>query len=73
MNYTLPSDLTWFKATASNSGNGCVEVAHMPDGGVALRHSQKPDAEIIFYSAFEWDCFLDGARKGEFDRPAAAS
>jgi hypothetical protein len=69
MNTLLPDNLHWFKAQASTSGTGCVEVAHLPDGGVAMRHSQKPDAEVIQYSAFEWDCFLDGARRGEFDRP----
>ncbi len=65
----LPDTLHWFKAKASNSGTGCVEIAHLPDGGVAVRHSQKPGAEVIQYSAFEWDCFLDGAKSGEFDRP----
>lgn len=66
---SLPPPLHWFKAQASNSGTGCVEIAHLPDGGVAVRHSLKPEATTIEYSAFEWDCFLDGARKGEFDRP----
>jgi Domain of unknown function (DUF397) len=66
---TLSDELHWFKAQASNSGNGCVEIAHLPDGGVAVRHSQEPGAATIRYSAFEWDCFLDGAKGGEFDRP----
>ncbi|WP_214415212.1 DUF397 domain-containing protein [Sphaerisporangium fuscum] len=65
------NDLQWFKAQASTSANGCVEVAHLPDGGVAVRHSREPDAEVIRYTAFEWDCFLDGVKKGEFDRPGA--
>lgn len=68
-----PDSLHWFKAQASNSGNGCVEIAHLPDNGVAVRHSQRPDAEMIHYSAFEWDCFLDGAKKGEFDRPGPST
>ncbi|MEU8268206.1 DUF397 domain-containing protein [Sphaerisporangium sp. NPDC049002] len=64
-------ELHWFKARASTSGNGCVEIAHLADGGVAVRHSRKPDAEVIRYTAFEWDCFLDGVKSGEFDRPGA--
>ncbi|RCG23396.1 DUF397 domain-containing protein [Sphaerisporangium album] len=64
--------LQWFKATASTSGNGCVEVAHLSDGGVAIRHSRTPNDQVIRYTAFEWDCFLDGVRNGEFDRPEAA-
>lgn len=63
----------WFKATASTTGNGCVEIAHLPDGGVAVRNSRHPEGEVIRYTAHEWDCFLDGARKGEFDRPAVGN
>ncbi|MEV6982264.1 DUF397 domain-containing protein [Sphaerisporangium sp. NPDC051017] len=66
------ADLQWFKARASTSGNGCVEVAHLPDGGVAIRHSRMPNAEVIRYTGHEWDCFLDGVRNGEFDRPGVA-
>jgi hypothetical protein len=49
-----------------SGGAGCVEVAPA-DGMVAIRHSRKPDAEIIFYTAHEWSSFMDGAKKGEFD------
>ena len=73
MNNSIPTDLHWYKATASTSGNGCVEVTHLPDGGVRIRHSMKPDAEVIEYSGWEWDCFLDGVRKGEFNRPGTGS
>lgn len=70
---TTPDDLHWFKATASNSAEGCVEIAHLPGGGVAVRHSQHPDGAVIRYSAHEWDCFLAGARGGEFDRPTGTT
>ena len=73
MNNSIPEDLHWYKARASTSGNGCVEIAHLQDGGVAVRHSLHPDAGAIEYSAFEWDCFLDGARSGEFNRPGSGS
>jgi hypothetical protein len=71
MDTPLSEDLHWFKATRSTSGTGCVEVAHLPDGGVAIRHSQRPGEGSIVYSAYEWDCFLDGARNGEFDRASS--
>jgi hypothetical protein len=66
---TLKSvDLNWRKATASNGSQGCVEVADLPDGGVALRDSKYPDGPHLYFDAHEWDCFLDGVTKGEFSR-----
>lgn len=44
-----------------------MEIAPLPGGGVAVRDSKDPDGPILRYTALEWDCFLDGARKGEFD------
>lgn len=61
----LDMDLTWIKSSLS-SGDDCAEIAHLPDGGVAVRNSSHPEEELR-YTAEEWDCFLDGARKGEFD------
>ncbi|WP_203826648.1 DUF397 domain-containing protein [Actinoplanes palleronii] len=42
----------------------------LPDtpGYVAVRHSQRPNAEVIAYSAAEWQASLGGARDGEFDK-----
>lgn len=61
----LDMALTWIKSSLSEAGN-CAEVAHLPDGGVAMRDGRHPEAELRF-TREEWDCFLDGARKGEFD------
>jgi Domain of unknown function (DUF397) len=66
-------DLTgarWFKATASNtSSGGCVEAAFLPDGQVALRDSKDTSRPAHLFTRHEWDCFLDGVKKGEFDPP----
>jgi hypothetical protein len=65
-------DLTgvrWLRAAASDAGGQCVEVAHLADGGVAVRDPADLATPPHVFTAFEWDCFLDGARKGEFDRP----
>jgi hypothetical protein len=56
----------WHKATKSNGATGCVEVAHLTDW-IALRDSKNPD-EVQLYTPFEWECFLDGIGKGEFNR-----
>lgn len=57
--------LAWRTARISGGG-GCVEVAPI-DGMIAIRHSKKPNDEVIIYTAHEWASFMDGAKKGEFD------
>lgn len=59
----------WFKARASTSASGCVEVAFLEDGYVGLRDAKNTDRPAHIFTAHEWACFLDGARNGEFDPP----
>lgn len=61
--------LSWFTATASGATNSCVEVAHLPGGGVAVRDTKDRTRPPFLYTAREWACFLDGAKNGEFDPP----
>jgi hypothetical protein len=58
--------LAWRKATASSDA-ACVEVAPLPDGGVAVRDSKDPSGPILRYTPLEFAAFLHGARAGEFD------
>ena len=62
-------DLHWFKSSASGAG-GCVEVAHLPQGGVALRDTKDRGKAPHVYTTDEWQAFLTGVRNGEFDLPA---
>ena len=32
-----------------------------------MRVAGDPDGRILVYDRHEWECFLDGARGGEFD------
>jgi hypothetical protein len=59
-------DLRWRKARKSASG-GCVEVAPAPAGMVAVRDSKDPGGPVLLYTPVEWDAFLDGVKRGEFD------
>jgi hypothetical protein len=60
----------WRKSSFSGgSGNGCVEVAFLPDGGVAVRDTKNRALPAHRYTAPEWEAFLSGVRAGEFDRP----
>lgn len=61
------TEIRWFKSSSSDT-NGCVEVAFLPDGAVALRDSKNLAKSAHVYTAHEWACFLDGAKRGEFDR-----
>lgn len=68
MGATDPVDagLAWRKARSSMGGGACVELA--PVGGlVAIRDSKDPFGPVLRYTAAEWNAFLDGAKKGEFD------
>jgi hypothetical protein len=63
---TEPRESTWRKASASG-GNGCVEVALLADGGVAIRDSKARNGPVLRFTRHEWDSFADGMKKGEFD------
>jgi hypothetical protein len=63
-------NLHWFTSSASASG-ACVEVAHLPGGGVAVRDSKDRDKAPHVYTRREWEAFLVGAKNGEFDLPVA--
>jgi hypothetical protein len=61
----------------SGEGDGSIEVAMVAGAGqpgvewVLMRVAGDPDARVLVYDRHEWECFLDGARKGEFDDGAA--
>lgn len=58
----------------SSQGAGTIEVAFAWAGGqqwTLMRVTGDPAARILVFSRFEWDCFLDGARNGEFDDAAS--
>jgi hypothetical protein len=62
------TDVRWFKSSASST-QGCVEVAHLQDGGVAVRDTKDRGQVPHIYTRHEWECFLVGAKNGEFDPP----
>lgn len=57
---------------SSGTGAGAIEVALVDAGEgtetwVLMRVCGDPDGRVLVYDAHEWECFLDGVRKGEFD------
>lgn len=61
------SGAAWRKSSHSNGATNCVEVAMLADGSVGVRHSRRPDAEVIVYSASEWAAFVAGVKAEEFE------
>lgn len=60
-------NLAWRKAAASTTNGNCVELAPLPDGGVAVRDSKDPSGPSLRFTAAEWSAFANGMTGGEFD------
>jgi Domain of unknown function (DUF397) len=57
----------WRKSHHSNPSGNCVEVAELPDGGIAIRNSRDPAGPALTYPRAEIAAFLLGAKNGDFD------
>lgn len=70
----------------SGRGAGAIEVAFVQASGtnsttsttsadapewVLMRVADDPEHRVLVFDRHEWECFLDGARNGEFDDAAA--
>jgi len=69
----------------SGHGDGAIEVAFAHAAAAAdptdpadraqwvlMRVAGDPEQRVLVFDRHEWECFLDGARKGEFDDAAAS-
>ena len=68
-----PAALAW---TRSGDTEGSIEVAFplsprwSRGDWVLLRVAGDPAGRVLVFDRNEWDCFIDGARKGEFNDAA---
>ncbi len=58
--------VNWIRSRACST-DGCVEVAHLADGGVALRDSKDANKAAHVFDRDEWAAFITGVKNGEFD------
>jgi hypothetical protein len=59
----------------SGLGAGSIEIAFTraaDESWVLMRVCGDPEQRVLVFDRNEWDCFLDGARNGEFDAAADA-
>lgn len=64
MAYPDLSKARWFKAKASESAQGCFEVAILDGGLVALQDSKAPERGAQVYPADVWSSWLENLREG---------
>ncbi|MBF6332884.1 DUF397 domain-containing protein [Nocardia transvalensis] len=61
------SDTAWRKSSFSGPDGNCVECAQLPDGTVAVRNSNSPEAGVLAFTRPELAAWILGCRAGEFD------
>ena len=69
--------LVWQGAGARRAGAepdaGAIEVAFAAARGqtwALMRVAGDPSGLVLVYDRYEWECFVDGAKNGEFDDAA---
>jgi hypothetical protein len=60
-------DAQWFKS-ADSGDHGCVEVAFR-GSEIGVRDTKDRGKPPHVFTRHEWECFLAGAKRGEFDLP----
>ncbi len=65
-----PGAQRWLR---SGGGSGAIEVAFVAardQDWVLMRVAGDPGGRVLVFTRYEWECFLDGAKAGEFDGAA---
>ncbi len=60
------SGARWRKSAKTQNNGACVEVTRVGEI-IGVRDSKDPSGPILTFTLREFEAFLDGAHKGEFD------
>jgi len=53
--------------SGAGNGGGCAEVGVLPDGRIAIRNSNHPEAGAVYFTRAEMAAWIQGVKAGEFD------
>lgn len=68
MSSPLPLAAASWRISSFSGNNGtCVQVATLPDGRIAVRNSNHPDAGVVLFTTAEMTAWIHGVKAGEFD------
>lgn len=68
MDQSVAQSLAWRTSSRSGpTGDNCVEVACLPDGGRAVRDSKNRRGPVLEFTETGWNAFVAGVKLGEFD------
>ncbi|MGH3771154.1 MAG: DUF397 domain-containing protein [Pseudonocardiaceae bacterium] len=57
----------WRKPSFSGDEGDSVETALLADGRIAVRNSNDPESDVVFFTRAEMDAWIKGCKAGEFD------
>lgn len=57
----------WRKSRLSAASGNCVEVAHLPGRGFAVRDSKDRTGAVLVFGGSEWIAFVAAVKGGDFD------
>ncbi len=60
--------LSWRKSSYSMGNGDCLEFAHLPTGGAAVRDSKDRSGPILLFGENAWQAYIDGIKSGESGR-----
>jgi hypothetical protein len=63
-------EIAFVQVPAPGSAPAAATLAPEPEDWVLMRVAGDADDRVLVFDRHEWECFLDGARNGEFDDAA---
>ena len=59
-------NIKWQRSKACGASTACVQIAKVGDN-IAVSDSKDPNSAVLFYNKEEWEAFVTGVKKEEFE------